>query len=200
MKYIAFITISFSISLLYSQTKLNSPDFFLEIEVLNKEIIQTMKKSPHHLSVKENQIINILTVKYDGQFTKEMFLSGLYIGNLSPVYITKRKFFKKIQLLSSNSIILDNDGIPVKISDGRSVYYCDNDYPITANITELFLNGDIDYCFWISGTPLELYFCVGTKGTFIVQDEKIWNIDVYIQNNWDQFSIGESAPYKKILK
>lgn len=200
MKFLLYFQILFWVMNSYSQTKINSQDFYYEIEELNNEISKTVKKTPYKISVTSNQIINVLAFEYKGQFTKPMFLSNLYLNNLSPLYLTKKQIFRKKLLLDSYSIILDKNGKPIKISDGKYVFYCDSTDLSIKMLTKLYLEEVIEYCFWISGTPLDVYFCVGKDTLFILKGGEVYNKNVYIDKYWDEFSKGEVKPFKEILK
>lgn len=199
MKFLALVILSFWITSSYSQTKINTPDFYCEIDELNQEILRVIKKPQNNLDISKIKIINVITVEYEGQFSKTLFLNNLYINNLSPVYLTKRKILKKKKIISSYSIILGAQGNPEKISDGQYTFFCDSsDFSIKV-ITELYLSGNLKYCFWISGTPLEVLFCVGMANIFILKEGVIYETREYIEKNWEEFSNGEIKPYKEII-
>ncbi len=183
---------------LNSQTKLGSPSFRNEVRLLNDEIINTLKEQPYKINISSNQIINIFQMKYEGQFAKSLFLNGLFLDNLTTVYIKKKKLFKNIKIISSGSLVLDNNGRPIKTCNGVNVFYCDSTDVDYKKIAQLYLEKKLDYCFWIEGTPLEVRICVGQSGVFIVKDGYIYDCKSYFERNWSEYADFKFQPPKEI--
>jgi hypothetical protein len=193
-----FLLVSFTLTFLFNSFGQESFDIkYLtsEISYLNQTIIRQAKKQK--ISICESQILHIYWLNYEGPMIKSVFISQQFLGHLYPTYYQKTKFYKTTKLLNTEGLICNKDGTLFASSDCSYIFKFTNTNSTVSKkmnlIAELLFKKEIDYCFYICGTPIGNYFCVKDDAIFVIgksnsDKEMLCPLNDYVEQNWEEFT------------